>query len=67
MDCWQCLPSDGLSLPQSNKLKEASRELGRRNAKGAKLVQGISTDFYSTVSGDYMFPAVVTWGSFTRL
>lgn len=61
----QCLPSDGLSLSQNNKLKgtpESEEEKCQRN----EISPETSMDFYNAVSGDCV-PPVVTWGSFTRL
>lgn len=61
----QCLPSDSLSLSQNNKFKdtlESEEEKCQRN----KISPEASMDFYNAVSGDFMLPVVVTWGSFTR-
>jgi hypothetical protein len=63
---WQCLPSDGFSLSQTINSKRLVRKWEKKCQRN-EISPETSTDFYNAVSGDCMFPAVVTWGSFTRL
>lgn len=58
---------EGSVSPQTvfHKLKD-TLESEEEKCQRHEISPEASMDFYNAVSGDFMLPVVVTWGSFTR-